>query len=147
MSQPGLQAIPDGERVDLVPLSDLDGGAVRVTQGPDGVLSLAGSRCLECVSVVYPTSTICLECGSTRLEDVAMPRGGKLYSFSTVHVSTARATPYTLGYVDLPNGVRILSPVHAGPDLRCDMPVSLLVHDEGSFVCEPLSASEGYEHD
>jgi uncharacterized OB-fold protein len=99
------------------------------------------------MNVVYPASAFCLECGSTEVEDVAMPRGGRLYSFSTVHVSTNRPTPYTVGYVDLANGVRILSPLSRTAELRCDVPVSLLVQDDGSFVCEPHPGSEGYEHD
>ena len=34
---------------------------------------------------------------------------GRLYSWSTVHVSASRPVPYTLGYVDLDDGLRVLA--------------------------------------
>jgi hypothetical protein len=53
------------------------------------------------------------------------PRG-MLYSHSTVHVSASRETPYTIGYVDFPNGLRVLASVRgADAGLGCDVPVRL----------------------
>ena len=39
-----------------------------------------------------------------------MPRPGTLYAFSTVYIAPRRwHTPMTIGYVDLPNGVRVFA--------------------------------------
>jgi DUF35 OB-fold domain, acyl-CoA-associated len=52
---------------------------------------------------------------------------GRLYSWSTVHVSAARATPYTLGYVDLDGGSRVLAVLDGNPDaLRIGAPVRVV---------------------
>ena len=52
---------------------------------------------------------------------------GRLYSWSTVHVSASRPVPYTLGYVDLDDGRRVLAQLdgEAG-ELRMDGPVRLV---------------------
>ena len=54
---------------------------------------------------------------------------GTLYSYSVLHVG-ARGwpAPYVLGYVDLPEGVRVFSHIDGVPEaLRIDMPVSLQI--------------------
>jgi len=64
---------------------------------------------------------------------------GVLYSHSTVHVSASRETPYTIGYVDFPNGLRVLARVrgvHA--ELGCDVPVRLGNEKDEWFV-EPVA--------
>ena len=49
---------------------------------------------------------------------------GRLYSWSTVHVSASRATPYTLGYVNLDDGSRVLALLDGNPgELRIGAPV------------------------
>lgn len=66
------------------------------------------------------------------------PRG-LLYSHSTVHVSASRETPYTIGYVDFPNGLRVLASVRdAAADLGCDVPVRLASAD-GKWFVEPVA--------
>ena len=63
---------------------------------------------------------------------------GLLYSHSTVHVSAARATPYTIGYVDFPNGLRVLASVRgADASLGCDVPVRL-ANANGEWFVEPM---------
>lgn len=63
---------------------------------------------------------------------------GLLYSHSTVHVSSSRETPYTIGYVDFPSGLRVLASVRgARPGLGCDVPVRL-GHDQGDWFVEPV---------
>jgi uncharacterized OB-fold protein len=38
------------------------------------------------------------------------PRNGTLYAFSTVHIAAKKwKVPMTIGYVDLPNGVRVFT--------------------------------------
>jgi uncharacterized OB-fold protein len=46
----------------------------------------------------------------------AMPREGKLYAFSRVHVAAKKwKKPMCIGYVDLPNGARVFA--HLDGDL------------------------------
>ncbi len=66
------------------------------------------------------------------------PRG-MLYSHSTVHVSASRETPYTIGYVDFPNGLRVLAGVRgADAGLGCDVPVRL-AHADGQWFVAPVA--------
>lgn len=52
---------------------------------------------------------------------------GRLYSWSTVHVSASRPVPYTLGYVDLDDGLRVLALLDGdAAELRMDGPVQLV---------------------
>ena len=56
-----------------------------------------------------------------------MPTEGVLYSWSVVYVAPKPwPTPYVIGYVDLPNGVRVFSHIGGNPDdLKVGMPVLL----------------------
>lgn len=57
----------------------------------------------------------------------AADAAGRLYSWSTVHVSATRATPYTLGYVDLDGGSRVLAVLDGNPEaLRIGAPVRVI---------------------
>jgi uncharacterized OB-fold protein len=66
------------------------------------------------------------------MEETLLARHGKLYSFSTVHVSSSRPTPYTLGYIDLDDGLRLLATLAGDPkELAPDIPVSLISVSNG----------------
>ncbi|MGH3246996.1 MAG: OB-fold domain-containing protein [Trebonia sp.] len=64
-------------------------------------------------------------------------------SWATVHVSSSRPVPYTLGYVDLPRELRVLALIGGDPaGLRIGQPVELLVGDGGwTFVVAALEAA------
>jgi len=83
----------------------------------DGEPGLAGSRCERCGALGYPARAACHRCAGTVLAPAALSPAGRLYSWSTVHVSASRPVPYTLGYVDLPEGVRVLAQVAGDPAL------------------------------
>lgn len=78
------------------------------------------------------------------MEPMTFGPRGNLYSFSTVHVSSSRPTPYTIGYVDFENGVRVLAAVEPTPDhkLACDQAVELRAEGERWFVV-PVAKNEG----
>jgi uncharacterized OB-fold protein len=143
MTSQNGQRVSDGAVIGVRPVRDLSEEAGRVMPDDEGRLRLVGSRCRDCLSVVFPPAGICLECGSTQCEEVALAAHGVLYSFSTVHVSAARPTPYTIGYVDLEDGVRVLAPIENGVAIWCDMPARLLVSADGSYVCEPVQPGQG----
>ena len=90
-------------------------------------LTLIGQRCDDCGKALFPKTGICPSCRSVKLSDCELPQQGVLYSWSVVHVAPKPwVTPYVIGYVDLPNGVRVFSHIGGDPGaLRVDMPVRL----------------------
>jgi uncharacterized OB-fold protein len=63
---------------------------------------------------------------SERLAGEAMPDAGTLYSFTTVHVGRARTDgPFAVGYVDLPNGVRVFAHLTGTPSIGDRVTVAL----------------------
>ncbi|WP_424139530.1 Zn-ribbon domain-containing OB-fold protein [Roseomonas chloroacetimidivorans] len=101
----------------------------------DGVVHLRGSVSRSSGSLAFPARAVCLETGARDMEPMTFGPRGTLYSFSKVHVSSSRPVPYTIGYVDFENGVRVLAQVEA-PDeaLRCDLPVELRADGDRWFV-------------
>jgi uncharacterized OB-fold protein len=97
----------------------------------DGREKLSGSRCAGCGSLAFPPLPICSRCGSQDVAPAPLSERGTLYTYSVLHVG-ARGwpAPYVLGYVDLPEGVRVFSHIEGAPDtLRIDMPVSLQLRE------------------
>ena len=79
-------------------------------------LHLLGNRCKNCEQSYFPAREVCPRCFAegkeTQMEKVKLSSQGKLYSYSTVQVAPKRfLPPYTLGYVDLPEGVRVLGQI------------------------------------
>jgi uncharacterized OB-fold protein len=106
----------------------------------DGRSKLCGSRCRGCARITFPPAPVCSGCGSEAVEPVPLSERGTLYTYSVLHVG-ARGwpAPYVLGYVDLPEGVRVFSHIDAPPgELRMDMPVTLQLR-------EPVKNPEGQE--
>src|SRR3546814_5174536 len=71
------------------------------------------------------------------MEPLLFGPAGVLYSYTAIHVSAARSVPYTLGYVDFPNGVRVLAQVEesdAGAPIACDQTVELRTDGTRWFV-------------
>lgn len=95
-----------------------------------GQWQLAGTRCRNCGAHFFPRRTVCAKCLSDQTETVPLNTRGTLYTYTVVHQSTPEfRTPYILGYVDLPEGVRVLAPL---ADVKIDavrigMPLELRV--------------------
>jgi uncharacterized OB-fold protein len=69
------------------------------------------------------------------LAPLALSTDGVLYSWTTVHASSTRPTPYTIGYVDLPEGVRLLADIVSTPSSASfDAQVRLVTDDEGAWA-------------
>lgn len=85
----------------------LPGDAVRIS-GKSA--QLVGGKCAACGLETFPRYAVCSGCMSEEIVEVDLPNEGSVYSLSTIHVGASRwHKPLTLGYVDLPNGVRIFS--------------------------------------
>ena len=83
-----------------------------VAEGPEGE-TLAGNRCRACEQVFFPkVEQVCLNCLEKQLEDVPLSRKGKLCSYTVVHMpASGFQPPYAVGFVDLPEGVRVFTPL------------------------------------
>jgi uncharacterized OB-fold protein len=79
---------------------------------PDG-LHLIGNHCKKCQQNYFPPREVCPKCFADgeegEMEKIKLSSRGKLYTYSVVQVAPKRfLPPYTLGYIDLPEGVRVL---------------------------------------
>jgi uncharacterized protein len=87
---------------------------------------------------------------SERIESIDLPRKGRLYSFTTMHVGAARwHKPIQVGYVDLPNNVRIFTHLR-GESFDFDQELELAEAEIGcesdgtpvtSFVFQPIGST------
>lgn len=107
---------------------------------PDGPI-LVGSRCSACGLSTFPERAFCRRCWAGSMEPVDLSRTGALYTWTTVHAAQpGYPTPYVLGYVDLPEGVRVLAPLDVTEgELRVGLPVTVCLgavrfEDDGSGV-------------
>lgn len=73
-----------------------------------------GSLCERCNKPYYPPTTRCPGCLAQNLQQAQFSDRGSLYSYSKIHVAQrGHAAPYTVAYVDLPEGIRVFGKVEA----------------------------------
>jgi uncharacterized OB-fold protein len=107
---------------------------------------LIASRCEDCGTVSWPARAICHHCGSARSAELVLSEHGSLITYTTVWVPLpGLEAPYTLGQVDLPEGVRVFAHIHNLRDgTLVPSPVALVRAEEpGSippFWFEPTEA-------
>jgi len=82
----------------------------------DGQPHLLGSRCNACGKVFFPQQSLCTECFQEgTLKECPLSTKGKLYAFTIVERESLApkgfTVPYAYGYVELPEGVRVLSKI------------------------------------
>jgi uncharacterized OB-fold protein len=90
---------------------------------------LVGGRCRNCDAFSFPRAAVCTSCLSEDIAAIDLGHEGSLYSYSIVHQAPRGwATPYALGYVDLPGDVRVLAHIDVPQgEIAIDMPVRLAV--------------------
>ncbi|WP_150461542.1 Zn-ribbon domain-containing OB-fold protein [Nesterenkonia ebinurensis] len=112
----------DAELV-LEPEPDIGEGQPAVLTG-SGLLQ--GGRCRACAAHSFPRAYVCHRCHASDIEIIELPADGTLYSWTTVHISPAFETPYTLGYVDLLPDLRVFAQVLVTDErLACNLPVTV----------------------
>ncbi len=99
---------------------------------------LMGTRCQDCGEVYFGASVACQRCQSERMESIPLGTRGKLYSFTINrgkppgdYRGADPFEPFAVGLVELPEGIRVLSPI-AGcdlEDLKIGMELDLSVRD------------------
>jgi uncharacterized OB-fold protein len=114
---------------------EVKGGERVVRKGlfdwPSEKPSLIGQRCKKCGNVFFPRRFICPSCFEEgTLEETHLSRTGKLYTFCILEKGPLGfEAPYALGYVDLPEGLRIYSMLKEGSidRLKIGMEMELVV--------------------
>jgi uncharacterized protein len=97
-------------------------------------LRLIGSACRTCSARTFPARAFCPACDSDDIEPaVALVSTGRLYSFAIVRQAPpGQPTPYTLGYVDLDDDVRVMAQIDGDPTaLRIGMKMALSLRVTG----------------
>lgn len=100
----------------------------------DGQGFLVGSHCGQCGAHFFPIRQACSGCLSDDLETVRFSTTATLYTFSVVRQSTPDfEVPYALGYVDLSEGVRVMTQLTGRDpeDYQIGMEMELVVEPFG----------------
>jgi uncharacterized protein len=99
-------------------------------------LRLYGGRCQLCSTVTFPRLDGCPRCGGEEIEQIRLAPRGTLWTWTSQDFPVKRPylgadagtfEPYLLGYVDLPDGVKVEARlVDCQPDeLRIGQPMEL----------------------
>ncbi|MCU1513789.1 MAG: putative hydrolase or acyltransferase of alpha/beta superfamily [Microbacteriaceae bacterium] len=118
------------ETAAALPFDDLEITPLHAFDAATG--TLAGGRCSQCDAQMFPKAFICFSCMSDQVLDEPLVAEGTLYSFTTIHISPTFATPYSIGYVDLVSGVRVLGQLAGeATDFSCDSPMHAIEDEQG----------------
>ena len=90
---------------------------------------LKGYRCNNCGQLDFPKLSPCPNCWGETFETVPLSTRGKLYSFADIYIGQpGLETPYVVGYIDLPEKLRIFSMLDGEVEsFHCDEEVELTV--------------------
>lgn len=92
---------------------------------------LIGGECQNCGEVVFPYQEFCANCNTKNMSEITLSREGTIYTFSTIPnrpPNKKGEVPYSIGFVELPDGLRILSVLEGDSEkLEIDMPVELTI--------------------
>jgi uncharacterized OB-fold protein len=99
--------------------------------------ALVGSRCMGCDMRYFPKSLSCRnpQCEAKTVEETLLGRRGHLYSYTVQAYRPPalfrmdRWEPYTIGLVELPEGLRVMGMLTGCDldDIKIDMPLELVV--------------------
>jgi uncharacterized OB-fold protein len=108
---------------------------------------LIASRCKGCGEVTFPRQQVCPACTSRALEEIRLSRRGTLWAWTIQRfpptvppyagdVDRETFVPFGVGYVELPEGIRIES------RLTENDPEKLVIGMEMELVLERFAADE-----
>jgi len=104
--------------------------------------------CNDCQSKIFYPRKFCPECWSANLSWMEASGRAKIYTFSTAYANVepkfVDELPYTIAYVDLDEGVRMMTRiVDCKPeDIKFDMEVEVVFRERGDF-CLPCFRPAG----
>lgn len=106
---------------------------------------LHGSRCGHCGHVMLGRRGHCSRCWAVDgIDSISLGRRGQVYSKTVIHAAPAGfAAPYTVGYVDIEEGIRVFAHLesgtegpHIGDEVALD--VTVLRRLEGEDLTGPV---------
>jgi uncharacterized OB-fold protein len=97
--------------------------------GPPDAPQLVGSRCTRCHEVAFPKQSSCPACTGDSTEEVLLARRGTLWTWTIQRFpppppyigETEGFAPYSVGYVELPEGVRVESRLTTADPTRLEI--------------------------
>ena len=93
---------------------------------------LLGNRCASCGRIYFPKAEFCFDCFHEGMEEVALSRRGKLYSYTFGRLPASHfQPPYAVGLIDMPEGVRIFAPLKMAQDkpFRIGMEMEVVIEE------------------
>ena len=96
----------------------------------DSEIRLRGSECPNCSKRFFPPKARCPECLQPGLSSVALDTRGTLYSYTTVYIPSRNfKPPYTVGFVELDEGVRVFGQIRVreGEALRIGSSIKMVI--------------------
>lgn len=79
--------------------------------------SLLGNKCSKCGQVFYPKAPFCFTCSNEDMKDIKLSRKAKLNSYTINRMPSAHfQPPQPVGYLDLPEKIRVFAPLVEVPD-------------------------------
>jgi uncharacterized protein len=92
---------------------------------------LAGCKCTNCGETSLGERTICPNCGRDTVQTISLGNVGTLWSFTVIrhrppgdYRGPTPFAPFGMGLVELPEGLRVLSPIDCDVDaLRISLPL------------------------
>jgi len=115
-----MATVSEGAPRDRVPIREglLSGPLSRLD-----AVRLAGSKCTACSETSLGKRSICPNCGRNTVQNLSLSDRGVLWSFTVVrhrppgnYMGPQPFMPFGLGLVDLPDGLRVLSPIECDID-------------------------------
>lgn len=101
-------------------------------------------ECTQCEKKFAQQKWICPKCKNTEFHIKEVRGEGKVFSFTTIHVSSqefSHLTPYSVALVDLQDGVRltgrIMEKVEINDKVKC------ISNEDNTFVFEKISGIAG----
>ena len=92
--------------------------------------ALKGCQCPDCNKLFFPPLSRCPECMRTDIAQVPLAGRCRLYSFTTVYIPSKNfIPPYTVGYVEFDQGVRVFAQIRPKEDqeLKIGIPMKMVV--------------------
>ena len=106
------------------------------------------TKCRHCGKTVTLSGNFCHACGKKEVETLTVRGKGRIYSYTTIRVPPARfmqKTPYTVGVVDLEDGMRIVGLIESSgeDDIEIGKPVDLVKIEDNLCIFSLSSPAAG----
>ena len=134
-------ALPDSSGKTQIPIKEgLFTGSLSAAEQ----VRLMGSRCKNCSEISLGKQQTCPNCGGVDLEGIPLSRRGKLWTYTVIrhkppgdYKGPNPFVPFGLGLVEIPEGIRVLSPIQCDPEkmkvgMELELEVFPLFTDENS---------------